>query len=108
MNTFAKFALAASAVIVCAVGQAADVPSRTVNFADLDLSTSSGAKVLYTRIQNAASSVCHELVPPQNGPSAIENGKCRATLIDAAVRDVNRPELTALHQGRSRSMTASR
>jgi len=38
----------------------ADVPARTVRFADLDLTTQKGAAVLFTRIRNAAEEVCGE------------------------------------------------
>jgi UrcA family protein len=61
------------------------------------------------RIQNAAWRVCGQIVPAQNAASDLENVKCRQTLVDVAVGEVNKPALAALHTGRKPSdMTASR
>jgi UrcA family protein len=75
--------------------------AKTVRYSDLDLSTPAGVRTLYGRIQDAAWQVCHELVPAENGPSGIENAKCRHTLVDDAVDEMNKAALTALHTGRS-------
>jgi UrcA family protein len=88
---------------------AATAPSSIVRYGDLDLSTSAGIRTLYGRIQDAAWRVCQQIEPPQNGPSGIENVKCRQTLVDVAVGEVNKPALTALHTGKKPSgVTASR
>jgi UrcA family protein len=83
-------------------------PVRVVGFGDLDLSTASGVRTLYSRLTNAAWKVCHDIIPATNGPSGIENGKCRRTLIDAGVADVNRLALTALHTKKGAEVTARR
>ena len=83
-------------------------PSIVVRYADLDLATPGGVRALYRRIQTAAWRVCGELIAPHNGPSGIENGKCRRTLVDVAVKEVNRPALTALHFGTGAEVTARR
>ena len=84
-------------------------PSSTVRYGDLDLADAAGIHTLYVRIQNAAWRVCGQIVPAQNGPSDIENVRCRQTLVDAAVAEVNRPALTALHTHKKPSdRTASR
>jgi UrcA family protein len=75
----------------------ATTPSSIVHYEDLDLSDTAGIHKLYVRIQNAAWLVCGQIVPAHNGPSGIENVHCRQTLVDAAVAEVNRPALTALH-----------
>jgi UrcA family protein len=87
--------------------QAAE-PSRVVNLRDLDLSKPSDIRTLYVRIGNAAWKVCGERIPASNGPSSIENGKCRRTLMDAAVADVNHSALTAYHAKKPATVTASR
>jgi UrcA family protein len=85
-----------------------EVPSRVVRYADLNLATPEGVRALYSRIQVAAWKVCGEMIAPHNGPSAIENGKCRRTLTDVAVRQVDEPALTALHSGKKTEVTARR
>jgi UrcA family protein len=83
-------------------------PSQVVRFSDLNLSTPVGIRTLYTRIANAAWSVCSDLIPRGNGPSAIKNDECRRVLVDIAVSEVNRPELTALHAGKDVQATVRR
>jgi len=83
-------------------------PSRAVSLRDLDLSSPADIRALYVRIGHAAWKVCREVVPANNGPSGIENGKCRHTLIDAAVAEVNHPLLTAYHTRQPAPVTASR
>lgn len=85
-----------------------EAPSRIVRYADLNLATPEGVRALYGRIQAAAWKVCGDIVAPHNGPSAIESGKCRQTLIDVAVQQVNKPALTALHLGKRTEVTARR
>jgi UrcA family protein len=73
-------------------------PTVTVHFADLNPSTPEGVRALYDRITAAAETVC--------GPSystwdsnAHRNWKiCYRATIDHTVRQINRPQLTALHQ----------
>ena len=85
------------------------VPSKTVRYSDLDLTTPHGIHTLYERIQNAAWALCLDIVPP-TGPTFSENLKCRRTLVEAAVVQVNNPALSALlpDQGRSKDLTAKR
>ncbi len=81
-------------------GQRNAAPSQVVRYSDLDLSTAAGIHTLYSRIQDASWRVCRQVAPPQNA-TRIENLKCRETLIDVAVSEVNKPELTALRTGKS-------
>jgi UrcA family protein len=84
----------------------AGTASAVVRYHDLDLSSSAGIRTLYGRIQNAAWRVCLQVVPSWNG---IENTKCRQTAVDEAVAKVNKPALTAMHEGKKPSeKTASR
>jgi UrcA family protein len=82
--------------------------NRVVRFGDLDLSTDAGVTTLSRRISTAAWKVCGVIAPPTNGPSSIENMKCRQTLTDEAVAQVNSPALTARFAKKGRQVTASR
>jgi UrcA family protein len=100
-TTFCAALVAAFTLGAPAFAQPPSEVAKTVRYSDLDLSTPAGIRTLYDRIQGAAWRVCQELVPAQNGPSGIENAKCRHTLVDDAVAEVNKPALTGLHLGRS-------
>jgi UrcA family protein len=93
LGTAALCALSASA-------QAADqdVPSKTVKFADLNITSEAGAKVLYGRIRAAARDVCE----PSGGRDLVLAAAAHACIekaIDKAVKDVNSPVLTSLRFG---------
>jgi UrcA family protein len=66
-------------------------PSRTVRFADLDLSKKEGAETLYERIRAAARSVCY-------GESTEFGAACRATAVNEAVAGVGNSLLAAVHR----------
>jgi len=81
-----------------------DARSTTVSFRDLNLSDPDGAKTLYTRIQTAAKKVCGS-----TSADFIERTtwrSCYRHAVDDAVRKVNSPLLTAVHTGRTPTMTA--
>ena len=103
-------ATALLALIVCLLGitpawsNTPDVPSVTVRYADLDLSTSAGANALYRRIQAAAKQVCSS-----PGTDPIEQfawRSCYSSAVGDAVRKVNSPLLIAVHTGKPVAMTA--
>jgi UrcA family protein len=72
-------------------------PTKTVKFADLDIQTAEGAKVLYHRIRLAAEKVCESLADDPGMREAMPH--CVNTAIDNAVRKVDAPYLTALRFG---------
>jgi UrcA family protein len=75
------------------------LPSRVVQFADLDLSRTEGAAVLYHRLQNAAETVCGQ----RNSLEPFVNrglNMCVQTAISTAVAKVNRPALTEYYKAR--------
>ena len=78
--------------------QAEDVPSKTVKFADLNITSQAGAKVLYGRIRAAARDVCRvsTVGDPIMRPAV---SACIEKAIDKAVKDVNSPVLTSLRFG---------
>jgi UrcA family protein len=98
------------AVIRCAIGgaalctllgtAAADEPllSRTVGYADLNISQMAGAKVLYRRIEAAARQVC-PIGDARNLSAQQTRGACVKQAVDDAVKGVNSPMLSSLHAG---------
>ncbi len=87
--------------------EAEDVPSKIVRFKDLDITTSDGAKVLYSRIRAAARDVCGMSA----GSDPILRGAITACIdkaVDKAVRDVNAPMLTYLRFGTTDVRLASK
>ena len=73
-------------------------PAVTVHFADLNPSTPEGVRALYDRIADAAQTVCGPSFSVWDG-NAFRNWRtCYRATIDHTVRQINRPELTALHQ----------
>lgn len=78
-------------------------PTVRVSFAELDINKPRGLQVLYSRIQRAAKIVCgtdHTLQELSRGRHA---AACYKTAVDDAVRQINRPTLTALHRAKTRA-----
>ncbi len=71
--------------------------STTVRFADLNLSNPEGARVLYGRIRLAAQSLCGEQSSFFDIKWMFEYRQCYREAVDRAVRQINRPTLTAVH-----------
>ena len=74
-----------------------DVPSRVVQFGDLDLSGSPGAAVLYRRLKGAAETVCDPLDDRQLARH-MQFKACVQSAISTAVSKVDRPALTAYYE----------
>ena len=98
MKTAARFALTLSTLLslgmsatTLAAGRVGDVPTKTVSFRDLDLSTAQGAEALYGRIADAAREVCR-------GAEIASIHACRARAIDDAVSAIGNPLLSSLHR----------
>jgi UrcA family protein len=99
MKTPARSALVlATALSMYWSGAAFSAPSRvgeiatkTVRFADLDISTADGAQELYERIVAAARAVCRDA-----GARFVY--ECRTRAVADAVRGVGSPLLTSVHR----------
>jgi UrcA family protein len=81
---------------VAAAGPLDEVPSRKVNFADLDLTRNAGVAVLYARIKSAAREVClptYTWVAEDNKATL----QCREQALARAIADVNAPALTGYY-----------
>jgi UrcA family protein len=107
MKTTARLVLAFSTLMLLA-GPAAhaadrvgDVPTKTVSYRDLDLSTAQGAQALYGRIESAAREVCR-------GTEFSDFDACRARAIEGAVNDVGNPLLSAASRSASHEELALR
>jgi UrcA family protein len=98
-----------SAIAFCALGFALTAPANatarvsptrddetvrtTVHYGDLNLQTHAGASALYTRLSEAATRVCGDLMEPYARMTR-EYHKCHSDALAAAVHDVNRPLVT--------------
>jgi len=77
--------------------QRADRPKLVVQYADLDLTSASGAKILYRRIHAAAVKVCG--IPDLMQLAAVAAAKaCSDRAIADAVASIDNPLLTARHR----------
>ncbi len=86
---------AAFSVSVLAQAVVADAaPQVHVSYADLNVSTAAGAKVLYSRISSAASNVCPADAKELRSHQA--HAACMEQVIGGAVRDANLPQLSKL------------
>jgi UrcA family protein len=77
-----------------------------VHFADLDLTRTDGAAVLYQRLQGAARTVCASL-DARDVASQMRFRGCVETAIGSAVAKVDRPLLTAYHKARTGDRNAA-
>jgi UrcA family protein len=71
-----------------------------VRFADLDLSHSQGATVLYQRLKTAAETVCASHNGRDLG-SQMRYKACWHSALDAAVAKADQPALTAYYRAKS-------
>lgn len=78
-------------------------PTIRVSYAELDINKPRGLEVLYSRIQRAAKTVCDVSGAPQELARGRHAKACYKTAVDDAVRQINRPTLTALHRAKTRA-----
>jgi UrcA family protein len=78
-------------------------PTMTVSFSELDITKPRGLEVLYSRIEHAAKTVCGLDYMPKSLARNRHAKACFQTAVDDAVRQINRPTLTALHRTKTRS-----
>jgi UrcA family protein len=74
------------------------LPSKVVKFADLNIASPSGAKVLYQRIEAAANEVCADDAA-HTIQLMVDQRACIKKAIDNAVRSVNSVALSELRFG---------
>jgi UrcA family protein len=78
-------------------------PTMRVSYAELDINKPRGLEVLYGRIQRAAKVVCGFDFSPQELARSRQAKACYNHAIDDAVRQINRPTLTAFHRAKTRA-----
>jgi UrcA family protein len=78
-----------------AAEQATEVATRTVSYADLDLTRNAGAAALYSRIHFAAKQVCEPVSVTWTWLDPAR--RCIEAAITRAVADVNAPALTGYY-----------
>jgi UrcA family protein len=92
-------AVTAGSTAASKAGDLADVPSVTVHYGDLNLSTPQGAATLYSRIAAAAHQVC------DSGRDDLALRQATRACIDKAVADavvkVGHPELIAVYNAKT-------
>jgi UrcA family protein len=83
-----------------------DVPSVVVHFADLDLSRSEGATMLYQRLKGAAETVC---APLDDRDLARHKHfmACVQSAISSAVAKVDQPALAAYYEAKTKTRNAT-
>ncbi len=84
--------------VAATVEHSDDPPKRVVRFGDLDLTSSEGAAVLYSRISAAAREVCQPLDVWEPKLLLQKTYECRHQAIAQAIADVNSPTLTKYYQ----------
>ncbi len=89
----------AASVSGLAATAAAEVPSVTVRYDDLNLSTAAGVDQLYRRISMAAQRVC-PLGDLRDLRRVQAAERCQAAALANAVNKVNSPSLAMLHAAR--------
>ncbi len=83
-----------------------DVPFKVVHFADLDLSRSEGATVLYRRLKGAAETVCAPL-DDRDLARHMRFKACVQNAISTAVAKVDQPALTAYYETKTYGRNAT-
>jgi UrcA family protein len=79
-----------------------EVATRTVKYGDLDLSRSTGAATLYSRIRNAANEVCEPAISSGARELMLLTLHCKEQSIARAVADVNVPALTSYYASKTK------
>jgi UrcA family protein len=93
---------AGCALGIAGVGEAhaAEAPQIAVSYQDLDLSRPADAKLLYRRLQEAASTVC-EPVSAEELARHLAFKRCYEAALDHAVVQINAPQLLAVHSAQT-------
>jgi UrcA family protein len=88
-------ALTGSIATVSFASDSPDALQVKVKYADLNVSTTSGATSLYNRIRGAADSVCHPFRPLNPADFAAQKAftACVRKAMSNAINDVNEPAL---------------
>lgn len=78
--------------------QAAEAPTETVSYGDLDLSRSTDVQTLYYRLERASANVCGEAPPFIELSRHLVWSRCYHSALDSAVLKISSPGLQALNR----------
>lgn len=108
VSLFCVVALMTAVSLVFSTAKADEAPpSRTVGFADLNLSSEAGAAALYKRIQGAARNVCPgDDTSRQLDQIAVRN-RCIEDAVARAVRKVNDESLSTYYTAKTGHLVAN-
>ncbi len=87
--------IATSALNIARADASGDVLSRTVRFADLNINSSSGAEILYRRLDVAANNVCRGLEPGRSLALVTPHRACVHSALTKALVSVGNPVVLA-------------
>lgn len=93
--------LLGAAPLAATAGTDADAPAMAVSYGDLDLSTESGARILFERIQVAADEVCPAVPDIRDLNRVATHSRCVRGAIARAVQQVGSPRLAAVFSAQS-------
>jgi UrcA family protein len=89
---------------LCGAAERIDAPNVKVNYADLNLSTSEGAAVLYQRIRWAAKHACRPSFETSTDSVSESNEEaCIHHAIASAVTQIDRPQLFAIYKANGKT-----
>ena len=93
------FGLGASATAIAATSSQFDSGAISVSFADLNIQNAAGAKVLYSRLQQASETVCNLKSYRELGSlSRLAKAQaCYVEKLDQAVANIDSAALKAIH-----------
>lgn len=78
----------------------AETPSTSISYADLNLASRAGAEEMLYRLQIAARQVCDDFAGPRPLSERTHIQDCVDVALNAAVRDLHHPTVTALYNTR--------
>ena len=107
--TSAAAAVALTFFMLVAVDARADEPqgnppSVTVRFSDLAMADTANAAKVYRKLRHAANKVCGVNFGARSLHEHIRQQECVEQALTNAVREIDRPTLTALHASRARTV----
>lgn len=79
-------------------------PSVTVQFSDLAMTTTAGAAKVYRKLRVAANQVCSVNGATKSARDYVRQKECVEQALTNAVREIDRPTLTALHASHARDL----
>lgn len=91
----------ASAAVLAAPPAQYENSRMSVSFADLNIDSAAGARVLYARLKYAAEAVCGVQSYREHGALALqrEAARCYRDTLDEAVADIESSALERVHAG---------